>query len=337
MSDSLDMTDVGEGKMPNTRRPMSEIERGERESVSKVSVIIPTKNRADDLRCTLDSLMIQTRRPGEIIVVDQGSSPALKSSDFQVPLTYIHAPCVSGAAVARNVAMDRATGDIWVFLDDDVILEPEYIEELLHAYLPEVTGVSGIFINYTIAPLARRLFEIVFVKGAFHDDRQRIYWHAGDLQRHGLQRVKQFTGAVMSFRAAALRALRFDPNLTGGSLAEDIDLCARLPRGAVLVIAPKARLFHKRSAIGRPTGHWLEEHAQSSAYMRARNWHRGLGDDICFGWLQIGHVLMATIGSLKRGSLEPFRAWRRGRARGLSLGSPSAKPSSCGYARETPA
>jgi len=66
--------------------------------------------------------------------------------------------------VARNVAMDRASGDIWVFLDDDVILEPEYIQELMRAYLPEVTGVSGIFTNYTIPPLPRRLFETVFVK-----------------------------------------------------------------------------------------------------------------------------------------------------------------------------
>src|SRR5437660_5088005 len=180
--------------MHNTVRPMSDVQRQEQKHVSKVSVIIPTKNRADDLRRTLDSLIIQTRRPDEIIVVDQGSSPALNSSDFPIPLTYVHAAYVSGAAVARNVAMDLASGDIWVFLDDDVILEPEYVQELMRAYLPEVTGVSRSFTNSTIPPLPRRLFETVFVKGAFHDDRQRIYWHADDLQRHGLQQVKQFTG-----------------------------------------------------------------------------------------------------------------------------------------------
>ncbi len=323
--------------MHNIGKPASEAQRREQKSIPKISVIIPTKNRADDLRRTLEGLIVQTRRPDEIVVVDQSSVPSFEPAGFPITVTYIYAPHISGAAVARNVAMDRATGDIWLFLDDDVILEPEYVQELLHAYLPEVTGVSGIFTNYTLPPLSRRLFETVFVRGAFHDDRQSIYWHADDLRRHGLQRVKQFTGAVMSFRAAALRAVRFDPNLTGGSLAEDIDLCARLSRGAVLVIAPKARLFHKRSAVGRPTGHWLEEHAQSSAYMRLRNWNRGLGDDLCFAWLQIGYALMAAVGSLKRGSLEPFRAWRRGRARGRSLSSQSAKPSSCRYAKETPA
>jgi glycosyltransferase involved in cell wall biosynthesis len=297
-------------------------------SIQKISVVIPTKNRVEDLRRTLESVSIQSRQPEEIIVVDQGSSAALDSSTFPVPLTYIHAPQVSGAAVARNVAMDRASGDIWVFLDDDVILEPEYIAELVRAYSPEITGVSGIFTNYTRPILSRRLFENVFVKGAFHDDRQHIYWHANRLRDGKPQRVKQFTGAVMSFRASAAGALRFDANLTGASIAEDIDFCARLPRGAVLAIAPKARLFHKRSAIGRAAGHWLEEHAQSSAYMRGRNWNRGLRDDICFAWLQVGYAVMALIGSLKRRSLEPFRAWRRGKARGYKLACPSTTPDS---------
>jgi len=196
-------------------------------------------------------------------------------------------------------------------------------------------GVSGIFTNYTI-PLCHGAYSRRCCEGCIPRRSSAYLLACDDLQRHGLQQVKQFTGAVMSFRAAALRALRFDPNLTGGSLAEDIDLCARLPRSAVLVIAPKARLFHKRSVVGRPTGHWLEEHAQSSAYMRTRNWHRGLGDALCFGWLQIGYVLMATIGSLKRGSWEPFRAWRRA-GRGTKCRLATAKLSSCGYAKETAA
>jgi glycosyltransferase involved in cell wall biosynthesis len=292
-----------------------------------ISIIIPTKNRAEDLRRTLDSILIQTHRPNEIIVVDQGSSPALESPVYPIPLTYIYAPYLSGAAAARNVALERASGSIGVFLDDDVILEPQYIEELLRAYTPDVTGVSGIFTNYTQPVLSRRLFEALFVRGAFHDDRQPIYWHASRLRERSPQRVKQFTGAAMSFRASAVRGLRFDANLTGASIAEDIDLCARLPRGTVLVIAPKARLFHKRSVIGRATAHWLDEHAQSSAYMRGRNWHRGLQDDLCFAWLQIGYAVMAAIGSIKRGSLEPFRAWRRGKARGYKLAFPSTNRS----------
>lgn len=325
------------GDMRNIRPSALQTQSRENESVPKVSVIIPTKNRADDLRCTVEDLIVQTRRPDEIIIVDQSSVPSFEPASVPIPVNYIYAPHISGAAVARNIAMDRATGDIWLFLDDDVILEPEYVEQIVLAYSAEVAGVSGIITNYTVPSLSRRLFESVFVRGAFHDDRQPVYWHADALRFQGPQRVKQFGCGVMSFRGSVVRDSRFDPQLTGCSLAEDIDFCARLPRGAILVIAPKARLFHKRSPAGRATAHWLDAHAQSSTYMRQRNWNRGFGDDLCFAWLQVGYALIAAVGSLKRGSLEPFRAWARGAARGRSLASQQTKLASSGCAHETPA
>jgi glycosyltransferase involved in cell wall biosynthesis len=331
----LDVPETCGGDMRNIRPSALQTQCGQSDNVPKISVIIPTKNRADDLRRTLEGLIMQTRRPDEIVVVDQSSVPSLEPATIPIKVTYIYAPHISGAAVARNVAMDRATGDIWVFLDDDVILEPQYLEEIVLAYSPEVAGVSGIITNYAVPPISRCLFENVFVRGAFHDDRQPVYWHADALRFQGPQRVKQFGCGVMSFRATVVRDLRFDPQLTGCSLAEDIDFCARLPRGEVLLIAPKARLFHKRSPAGRATAHWLDAHAQSSSYMRLRNWNRGLRDDLCFAWLQIGYALMAAVGSLKRGSFEPFRAWARGAARGRSLASQHAKPASRGCANET--
>lgn len=304
---------------------------------AKVSVIIPTKNRTEDLNCTLDGLLHQTRRPDEIVIVDQSSSPSSELMRFPIPLVYIYAPEVSGAAVARNVAMDQASGDIWIFLDDDVILEPQYVEEILAAYSPKIAGVSGIITNYSVPSLTRRLFESIFVRGAFHDDRQRVYWYAEQLRFDGPQRVRQFGCGVMSFRAEVIRNLRFDPALTGGSLAEDIDFCARLPRGSRLVIAPNARLIHKRSETGRVMAHWLDQHAQSSSYMRARNWNRGLADDLAFAWLQVGYAVMASIGTVKRLSLEPFQAWKTGAARGHGLGAKLSKGSTPAYAGNTAA
>lgn len=301
----------------------------------KVSVIIPTKNRTQDLEETLDCLASQTRRPDEIVIVDQSATPSIDPAKYSIRINYIHAPHVSGAAVARNVAMDRATGDIWLFLDDDVILDPDYVEQILKAYSPTIAGVSGIITNYSVPGLSRRWFESLFVRGSFHDDRQPIYWHADELRSGSPLRVKQFGCGVMSFRADLVRSLRFDPRLTGCSLAEDIDFCARLPRSSVLLIAPAARLVHKRSEVGRASAHWLDSHVQSSTYMRLRNWHRGWRDDASFAWLQVGYFVMATVGSFKRGSLEPFRAWKQGRARGLNLGRQHSSAASPAFAGGT--
>src|SRR5215472_10479248 len=124
--------------MNNMQTEMVDTNQQQRAKPPRVSVIIPTKNRSEDLRLTLEGLAIQSRKPDEIIIVDQSPIPSLRLSDFPIPITYIHDLRISGAATARNVAMDQASGEIWLFLDDDVILEPQYVEEIMLAYSPAV-------------------------------------------------------------------------------------------------------------------------------------------------------------------------------------------------------
>lgn len=307
------------------------------ETVRTISVIIPTKNRAGDLRRALESVLTQTHRPDEIVIIDQSSVPVLDSKDIPIPAVYIHDPKLSGLTHARNVAMERARGDIWLFLDDDVILEPDFVKELLAGYSPGVAGVSGVITNYSRPGRMRRLFETVFVNGPFRDERQPVYWRANTGRAGIPQRVKELGGGLMSFRSECVRHMHFDTNLTGGCLAEDIDFCARLPRNSVLLITPNARLVHRRSEVGRVSAHWLDAHSQSSSYMRNRHWHRGLKDDASFAWLQVGYVVMAALGSLKRGSLAPFRAWRVGAARGKSLASRAVTPPTSSFPKQTTA
>lgn len=290
-----------------------------REQNLRVSVILPTKNRAEDLDRTIRTLLLQTRRADELIIVDQSQTQSvLKTSP--VPLKYIYNPRISGASQARNEGMKQATGDIWLFLDDDVLLEPDFIEKLLAAYDLGVTGVSGIISNYSGAPIRRRLWESAFEVGPFHDDRQAVYRKVEKLRGAGPTQVRQFGAGLMSFRADVIRGLWFDENLHGASFGEDIDFCARLPNGSVLLITPQARLEHKRSPEGRNAAHWLDLHAQGANYMRQRHWRSGIWNNLCFAWLNVGYALSATLSSVRRMSLEPWRAWGRGAKRGKALG-----------------
>jgi GT2 family glycosyltransferase len=286
----------------------------------KISVIIPTKNRAGDLDRTISTLVQQTHKADELIVVDQSRTPsALKTEPL--PLKHVYSPGITGASQARNEGMKQASGDIWLFLDDDVLLELDFIDKLLAAYDVGVTGVSGIITNYSSPPIARRLWEFAFEVGPFHDDRQPVYRNAAKLGSGTPIKVRQFTGALMSFRADVIRGLWFDENLHGASFGEDIDFCARLPRGSVLLITPQARLEHKRSPEGRNSAHWLDLHAQGANYMRQRHWRHGIWNNLCFAWLNVGYALAATFASARRMSLEPWKAWKRGAQRGKKLGS----------------
>jgi GT2 family glycosyltransferase len=286
----------------------------------KVSVIIPTKNRRADLEETIRTLLGQTRMADELIIVDQSQTESLlPMSSF--PLKYIYDSSISGLTQARNEGMKQATGDIWLFLDDDVVLEPDFIEQLLAAYAPGVTGVSGIITNYNAPPIMQRIWTAIFRLGPFHDRRQAIYYDAEKLAGSTPIRVPGFTGALMSFRADEIRGLRFDENLHGACFAEDIDFCARLPRNCVLLITPQARLVHKRSPEARHTVHWLDLHAQGANYMRERHWRNGIWNNLCFGWLNVGYALSAILSCARNISLEPWRAWKQGAKRGRSLGS----------------
>jgi GT2 family glycosyltransferase len=286
--------------------------------VPRVSVIIPTKNRATDLAKTIDSLLLQTILPAELILVDQSSEKAFQNL-LPIPLKYIHAPGLGGAAEARNVAMDKATGDIWLFLDDDVVLESTFIEQLLNAYQVGVAGVSGVVTNYCPPPLFQRFWETTFMRGPFHDDRQDVYYKAKKLRNSDPIRVRQFGAGLMSFRASVVRDLRFDSNLKGASPGEDIDFCARLPNESLLLMTPQAGLIHNRSLHERRPVHWLRIHAQVSSYMRDRHWREGLWHSIWYFWLNVGYALAATLSCLKNKSLAPWHSWREGAQTGKTL------------------
>ena len=103
-----------------------------------VSVIIPTYNRADSLRRTLASLAEQTYPPErfEVIVVDDGSTDetqAISGERYPYHFVYQHQE-TRGEIVARNLGADLAKGDMLVFLDDDIEVNPLYIESLVRTH-----------------------------------------------------------------------------------------------------------------------------------------------------------------------------------------------------------
>ncbi|MEL6567359.1 MAG: glycosyltransferase [Pseudomonadota bacterium] len=90
----------------------------------KISVIVPTFNRVDLIAETLDSLLCQTRRPDEILVIDDGSTDGTGDvvKAYGDAIRYMAKPN-GGKASALNLAMEQVSGDlIWICDDDDLIL-----------------------------------------------------------------------------------------------------------------------------------------------------------------------------------------------------------------------
>ena len=123
----------------------------------KVTLIICTYKRAESLRRLLQTVRAQTQYPDAILIID-GSPDDLTEVMLQANpvanLVYFRvAPAQRGLTKQRNFGIQQVASpmDIVCFLDDDVLLEPNYFQALLQTYVeyPEALGVGGYITNET--------------------------------------------------------------------------------------------------------------------------------------------------------------------------------------------
>ena len=115
-----------------------------------VTAVVTTYNQGPYIGAALGSVLAQTHRPLEIIVVDDGSTDDTpervdRSRDRVV---YLRQPN-QGVAAARNTGVRQATGELIAFLDGDDLWEPEKLELQINAAVrhPE----SGLIVANGIA------------------------------------------------------------------------------------------------------------------------------------------------------------------------------------------
>jgi GT2 family glycosyltransferase len=99
----------------------------------KVTAIIPTWNRADLVQSIVGNLRAQTRPPEQIIVVDNGSEDGTQILAREMGTDLIVFPENRGFAAAVNEGIRQASGDWLLIVNNDVLLEPAWIERLLAA------------------------------------------------------------------------------------------------------------------------------------------------------------------------------------------------------------
>lgn len=112
-----------------------------------VSVIVPNYNKAASLADCLRSIQEQTRRPVEIIVVDDASTDRSREIAAGFGCQLIALPTNRGVSAARNIGAAAASGDVLFFLDSDIALAPEAIAtavRTLRAH-PDCAVVQGIY------------------------------------------------------------------------------------------------------------------------------------------------------------------------------------------------
>lgn len=188
-------------------------------TTARVSVIIPAYNAAGTIRRAINSVLAQMTPAAEVIVIDDGSTDDLASAlaDYDNSVTLIRTSN-GGAASARNVGIERATGEFIAFLDADDYWEPQKLERQLNIFAlhPEVGLVAGQ--AYAQVPGGERNVSLVLEHGQF----DRVLCLKGEAAFRAANGV--WTGTVLMRR----EALGDDRFLFGLETAEDRDLWVRI-------------------------------------------------------------------------------------------------------------
>ena len=230
----------------------------------RCSVVVCTRDRPDELRRCLNSLVQQDHPDFAVWVVDNTAGNNLtrevaESYGDDIEVHYVVEPR-SGLSRARNRALEQDLGDIVAWLDDDEVADSMWLSELVRAFEqhPEVVGASGLVVPAELLTKAQVWFEQFggHSKGrGFIPDK---FSQATRSRQHPLYPLPPFgVGANMAFRTKALRQLGgFDEALGAGTPAQGAEdtkvFTDFLLAGESTLYWPSAitRHFHRRDLNG---------------------------------------------------------------------------------------
>ncbi len=212
-----------------------------------ISVLIATRNRANSLRETLDSLFCATNLQSpewEVMVVDNGSSDhtveLCREFHDKFPRHFrFLSEKKPGKSNALNTALAAATGDILAFIDDDELCAPDYLQ-----------GIRTIFSQYPADGVqGRLLLDCEGGRPQWLDDYFAMMVGLRDCGDKVVELDGTLFGGNMIVRAEAARKIGgFSPQLgpAGIGRAEDTEFTLRMRQaGYRLIYAPQVLVWHR--------------------------------------------------------------------------------------------
>lgn len=249
------------------------------------SLIVCTYMRPKPLLQLLNSVKEQTLYPNEILIIDGSvndfTEEILASNKYDNLSYYKVDENNRGLTKQRNYGINLLNDEtrIVCFLDDDIVLKPNYFERLLETYekYPKALAAGGYIVN-----------EVNWEESDNQNSRGKFYfdgWMRNEPLRFkvrnivGLQpntppgflpnfahgrsigflppsgrtyQVEQLMGGVSSYKKEVFSLQEFSPFFEGYGLYEDADFTLRLAKKGKLYVNTEAQLYHYHAEGGRP-------------------------------------------------------------------------------------
>ncbi|MFQ5423594.1 MAG: glycosyltransferase [Phycisphaerae bacterium] len=262
----------------------------------RLAVVICTRDRPAALVETLRSVWTQSRRPDELIVIDDGClseeirsdlAAACRRHGIRWRYERTDAP---GLTRGRNLAARLAESDVLLYLDDDVTCDTACVAEIADLMGdPSVAGVTATICEPAFESRRARLYQLGYRLAGWWSVRPRrrpTGPRPAALRRPDVAvPARWLSGAAMALRRAVVLAHPFDESLAGYGLGEDREMTYRLAPWHWLIESRRARVVHRRDAAGRSA-------PRRSGFMTSLNYLRilrktcdpGAGEWLLIGW-----------------------------------------------------
>jgi glycosyltransferase involved in cell wall biosynthesis len=214
----------------------------------RIALIVPTYRRPEDLRRCLRAIANQ-RRPAEQVIVVRREDDELTREVLQGPLPdglalTIATVRTAGVVAALNAGLDAVNADIVAFTDDDAAPRAEWLLQIAMRFATD-PGLGGLGGRDWVHQLGR-------IEEGSRSTVGRITWFGRCIGHHHLgvgpaREVDTLKGVNMSFRAEALRGVRFDSRLrgTGAQVGNEIGVSLAVKRrGWKLLYDPQIAVDH---------------------------------------------------------------------------------------------
>jgi glycosyltransferase involved in cell wall biosynthesis len=220
-----------------------------------LSIVIATHNRTELLKECLKTISRQHFKDFEIIIAHSGNDDGTEKLITEYPDEYQYFRCKNkGAAVQRNEGVEVAKGEWIVFLDDDVLLESDFLFEINQTIInnPSVKGISGRITNqyHTEPSKVFRLLLRSFGIGSSERLDGKVVGPALNFlpNENGLdeESIDWMPTCVCAYnRQWYINAGGFPSHFVGYSFGEDLFLSLLTSSQYPMLLNRKAKLFHK--------------------------------------------------------------------------------------------
>lgn len=221
-----------------------------------VSIIIPTRNRAETLKMCLQHIARITYPSYEIIVVDSSSDKKTMEIMKEYPrikyVPFLHNK--DKMPQARNLGIKNAAGEFVAFIDDDCMVHPDWLDNVLpHFQDPSVGAVGGRVFNKRL--YTEPVYNGKYVGEILSTGEVISNWMIDTLKPIA---VKHLPGGNNVIRKNIFKKLGgFDGGYTGGNYLEETDMFVRIGQaGFTIIYEPRCVVDHlqvPREDKGRET------------------------------------------------------------------------------------